>query len=167
MCAQISWLKSRMFTIITMRIGATSANSIIVLPSSLPASHRRQGRVSPARLREAQDVKSLARSPDKCDRADVVGRQRDTSRCAASMRQDAARTVYRDVVDNEFKARLSIARLIDGTFERDTGMGEIDDTRDLPGGGVPSIRDVDPGCQGGILIDRDALPGARCRCLKV
>ena len=49
------------------------------------------------------------------------------------MSQNAARAVYRNVIDNELEARRAIARFIDGSAESYTGMREVNDAGDVPG----------------------------------
>src|SRR5437762_715119 len=125
MWAQIRRLKSRMFMIMTTRIDATNANSMVTLPSSRPAVRSRQGNVSTGVFRALRRIGGGPCSHHQGDAADIVGRQGDAGSGASPSFGYVAGTAYRDVIGNEKEARFSIARLVNGALELDTGVREI------------------------------------------
>src|SRR5439155_25710541 len=98
MWAQIRRLKSRMLMIITTRIDATNANSMVTLPSSRPGVRSRQASVSAGVLRALRRIGGGPCSHHQRDSTDIVGRQRHAGSGATAGFGDVAGTADRDVI---------------------------------------------------------------------
>jgi hypothetical protein len=89
----------------------------------------------------------------------VPSRQGQARSSALAVGENAAG----DVVHDQGKARLPIARLVHSPAEGHTCMGQVDQTGYIPGRAIPRRRDIDAGRQARILIDGDPFPRSRGR----
>ena len=81
-------------------------------------------------------------------------------RNALAIRQDHARPIYRDIIDDQHKAGVAVPGLVDRAAERQARIRKINEARDVPGWAIAGCGNIHAARQFGVLIERNARPHA-------